>query len=176
MVVLRVIELGGRQNLGGDGAVARRLQPLLECVAGSFRRLALLVAVTVDAGAILRADIVALAHALRRIVVLPENLQQIVVADCVRVEDHEHDLGVCGHAGADFAVGRIRGMAGGVSDGRAVHPGELPEFLLGAPKAAHCEHRLGEALGKGRHDPVPIDEMHVWDGHAFSSTGERPGG
>src|SRR6266581_7633393 len=85
MVVLGVVELGRRLDLRRDRAVSRRGQLLLERVARSLGRAPLIVVRVVDAGPVLRAGIVPLPHALRRIVVLPEHFQQIVVADRLRI-------------------------------------------------------------------------------------------
>src|SRR5947209_1944358 len=82
-------------------------------------------------------DVIALPHALRRIVVLPEDLQQLPVADHLRIEHDEHDLVVPGHARADLAVRRVRCMTAGVPDRGAVDAAKLPEFPLGAPEAPH---------------------------------------
>ena len=62
--------------------------------------------VAVDAGAVLRADVVALAHALRRVVVLPEDAQHLLVARLRGIEHDEHDLVVPGAAAAHLFVGR----------------------------------------------------------------------
>ena len=86
-------------------------------------------------------DVVPLPHPLRRIVIFPEDLHQIFVADRFRIEDDEDDFGMAGHAGADLAVRGIRRMARGVADGGRVHAGQLPEFFLGAPETSHREHR-----------------------------------
>src|SRR5690606_31471073 len=69
----------------------------------------------VDGRAVLRADVVALPHALRRVVVLPEHLQQLFVGDPLRVVDHQHDLGVPGAPGADLLVRRVRREPTGVA-------------------------------------------------------------
>src|SRR6185436_14302070 len=74
MIVLGEIEFARWRNLGGDGAETLRGQRLL---VRSLRRvggLALRIARGVDRRAILGADIVALAHALRRVVIFPERL------------------------------------------------------------------------------------------------------
>ena len=52
----------------------------------------------VDGRAVLRADIVALAHALGRVVQFPEHGQQFTVAHFALVEDHQHNFGVPGQA------------------------------------------------------------------------------
>src|SRR4030095_1709256 len=75
VVLLGVVELRRRQHFGGDLTVADGCQPLLIRVARSLRGVLLFVVVIVDAGAVLRADVVALPHTLRRIVILPAHLQ-----------------------------------------------------------------------------------------------------
>src|SRR5262245_49894140 len=86
VVVLGVVELRRRQNLGRDRPVAGLRERPLVLVARSLRGGALRLVVEIDPGAILRADVVALAHALRRIVALPERLQQVVVRHLRRIE------------------------------------------------------------------------------------------
>src|SRR3954453_7920500 len=75
MVVLGVVELRRRQDLGRDRPVTGPLQFCLKRVTRRFGGPTLVVAVIVDAGPVLRADVVALAHALGGVVVLPERLQ-----------------------------------------------------------------------------------------------------
>ena len=142
MVVLGVVELGRVHDLGRDLAVAGLAQPL----AGSSSRdaergLALRVRGHVDPGAVLGADVVALAHALGRVVALPEQAQQLVVGDLLRAVDHEHDLVVAGAPAADLLVGGVRRVAAGVADRRRVDARRLPEAALGAPEAAQPEDR-----------------------------------
>ena len=72
----------------------RGAQHLLEAVAPALGCRLLGIGARVDRRAVLRADVVALTHALRRVVVLPEHLEQVLVADHRRVEDHEDRLGV----------------------------------------------------------------------------------
>src|SRR5215207_5025797 len=96
VVVLGKVELGRRQNLGRDRTVTGLGERLLVLAARPFRRLPLRLVVVVNAGAVLRADVVALPHALRRVVALPEHLQQVLVGHLLRVEDHEHHFVVAG--------------------------------------------------------------------------------
>ena len=110
VVILRIVEGGSFGDLGGDGPVALFGEPLLVDIARSQRGLLLLVAVGVDAGAVLGAHVVALTHSLRRIVVLPEYPQQIRVRDSIRIEDDLDDLGVPGHPRADLPVRGILGV------------------------------------------------------------------
>src|SRR6185295_881699 len=95
-------------------------QLFLERVARGLGGALLFGVLEIDARAILRADVVALAHPLRRIVALPEDLQELGIADDLRIEYHEHDFVVPRHASADFAIGRVRRRAAGIADGRAV--------------------------------------------------------
>src|SRR4051794_6356015 len=74
VVVLGEIELRRVDNLGGDGAVAVGREHLLVGRLGGLRGAALGRRSNINAGAILRAYVVALAHALRGIVALPEGL------------------------------------------------------------------------------------------------------
>src|SRR6266540_1420805 len=88
VVVLGVEELGGLADLGGDLASAGAAQDVLVRVARGPGALALQLAVRVDRAAVLRADVVALAHALGGIVALPECLQDLLVGHDRRVEHH----------------------------------------------------------------------------------------
>ena len=77
VIVLGEIEFRRRQDLGGDGAEPLRGE---RASIGRLRGLGgfpLRLGIVIDARAILRADIVALAHALGRVVALPEQLQQL---------------------------------------------------------------------------------------------------
>src|SRR5207247_7734391 len=154
MIVLGVVALGRRLDLGRDRAVSRRGQLLLKRVTRSLGRALLIVVRVVDARPVLRAGIVSLSHALRRIVTLPEHLQQIVVTDRLRIEHDEHDLVVTGHARADFTIRRVRRRSCGVSDRGAVHAAKLPELPLRAPETAHPDDRAPETIGQRRGEAV----------------------
>src|SRR5271169_6090463 len=154
VVVLRVIELGSGQNLGRDGAVTRGGKLPLECRFRGLGRRALRVVQRIDAGAVLRASVVPLPHALRRIVVFPEQFQQRVVRDHRGIEDDENHLAVPRAARADLAIRGVRREARGVADGGREHAALLPEFLLGSPEAAHAEKRALHPFGKGRFERV----------------------
>src|SRR5262245_23892039 len=96
VVVLREVEGRRLADLGGDRAEAGLAERARVGVARRLGRLALRLAVGVDGRAVLGADVVALAHALRGVVALPEDLQQRVVRDSRRIEHHLHHLGVPG--------------------------------------------------------------------------------
>src|SRR3954452_5889942 len=76
MVVLGEIEFRSIDDLGRDDAIAFGLDALLIDGLRGLGGLPLRRRVHVDSRAILRPDIVALAHPLGRIVALPEHLQQ----------------------------------------------------------------------------------------------------
>src|SRR5512139_153235 len=75
VVVLGEVERAGRHDLGGDVAVAALPQPRREGRPRLLGGLSLGVRRDVDRRAVLRADVVALAEALRRVVLLPEHLE-----------------------------------------------------------------------------------------------------
>src|SRR5690606_7006596 len=104
VVILGVVERPRVANLGRDPSAPGRRQPLLIRREARERRVALLVVVRVDARAVLRADVRALPHALRRIVRLPEVLQQRLVRDPLGLVDDEHHLGVARPPAAYFLV------------------------------------------------------------------------
>src|SRR4051794_13232698 len=153
VVVLGVVEVLERGDLRRDLAVAAAVQLPLEDALRRLGRLALSVARRVDRRAVLGAHVVALAHSLCRVVVLPEALQQRLVARLLRVEDDEHGLGVARPRAADLVVGRVRREAARVPDGRRVDTRRLPEDALRTPEAAQSEHGLLEARPERRGDP-----------------------
>ena len=120
-----------RPGLGASsvviGAVTRPARaPTLARLRGE-RRLVLGVGRPVERRAVLGADIVALAHALGRVMSLPERPEQLVVGDLARVVGDEDDLGVAGTAGARLLIGRVGRRAAGVADGGRVDAGQRPE-------------------------------------------------
>src|SRR5262249_52388593 len=130
VVLLGVVELRRRHDLGHDRAVACVGELDLKPVARGVRGATLVFPEIVDAGTVLRPDIVALPHALCGIVILPEYLQQLFVGDDFRIEYNEDDFGVAGHPRAHFFVRRVWRRAGGVPDGRRVDAAERPELPL----------------------------------------------
>ncbi len=72
MIILGVIKGGGRKNLGGDLTVARISKALLVLIPGFAGCQMLLFGEPVNTTAVLGAHIVALTHALGRIVSLPK--------------------------------------------------------------------------------------------------------
>ncbi len=116
MFVFGVVEGGGWEDFGGDGAVAGGGELLLVGVAGGFSELAEFGVGDVDAGAVLGAVVVALAEALGWVVAFPEGLEELLERYFFGVVDDADDFVVAGESGADFAVGGVGGVAGGVAD------------------------------------------------------------
>src|SRR5262249_39765864 len=140
VIVLGKIEFGGVEYLGCDHAIAFGSERLFEGRLRGLCSVALLRRIDIDAGSILRTDVIALAHPLRRVVIFPERLQQLLVGDLLRIVDDKDDLVVPGPAGADLLIGRIGSLPGRVTncshiDGIA----EFPELALSPPKAAHAK-------------------------------------
>src|SRR5580692_1376423 len=94
VILLGIKKRGSGTDFGGDGAESRAGQLALKVLAGLFRQLLLLIAVGVNGRAVLCADIVALAHALGGVVMLPEGLQQVLVGSHFGVENDLDDFGV----------------------------------------------------------------------------------
>src|SRR5437867_8880497 len=86
MIALGVVELRRVDDLGGDAAVAGRAQRALIGVARGLGDAPLLGRERVDAGAVLRADVVALPPALPVTVRLPAHLEPPLVRDRVGVQ------------------------------------------------------------------------------------------
>src|SRR6478609_1034506 len=144
-VVVR--RLAGGADLGGDLADAAAGELLAVGLGQLTRGLLLLGGRPVDRGAVLGADVVALAHALGRVVDLEELLDQVGVGHLGGVEDDPDGLGVAGPAAAHLVVGRVGRAAAGVADRRRPDTGDLPVDLLRAPEAAEAEDRDLEAVG-----------------------------
>ena len=124
-------------HLGGDG---RAKQLVLRHLADhGVGDLAVFGVVVVDAAAVLRAHIVALAVEGGRVVGVEEDFQDFFQADLVGIERQAHHLGMAGVALADLLVRGVDGVAVGVA---AFHVGDAThavEHGLGAPEAAAAQ-------------------------------------
>jgi hypothetical protein len=158
VVGLGEIERPGLGDLGGDAAATVGSERLLVGIPGAQRRGALGFGCPVDGRAVLRAGIVALAHALRRVVRFPEHLEEVAIGHHVGLKDHHHRLGMAGHAAAHLLIGGI-----GRDPSHVAHRGDpnarnLPEPSLGAPVAAEREigdvatRRVGAVKRTAGHD------------------------
>src|SRR5204863_8067435 len=135
--------------------------------------LALLVAVIVGAGSILRPDVVPLPHALRRIVTFPEHLYQVRVRDLAWIENDEHGLGMPGRPAANLAIRGIRRVSGGVADGGRVDARRLPELFLGSPETAESEHRALQPFRKWRLEAGAVHVMLCGNWHFLGTPRQR---
>ena len=106
---------------------------------------------------------------------LPEQLEELLVADPRRIEDDADGLGVAGLARADLLVRRVWSEATLVADGGDDHAWLLPVHLLLAPEAAQRE--LGDlaALGVGRLQRLVVDEAALGGGNRLGAAAERVG-
>src|SRR5262249_39791703 len=150
VVALCVVEGRGVRDLRRDRPVPGRGERFLVPGARGFRRLPLGWGEAIDRGAVLGADVVSLSHSLRRVVVLPEDAQHLLVARLLRIEDGENDLRVTREPRAHLLVRRIRRGAARVADGGREDSRCLPELALRAPEAAHADEYLLQPVGERR--------------------------
>src|SRR6266478_3083673 len=137
MIILGEIEFAGRRDLRGDGAEALCSQRLLIGGSGRIRGFALRVIERVDRGTILRPDVIALTHALRRVVTFPKCLQQLLVGDFPGIEHNQHRFGMTGTARTHLLVSRVCGVAASVAHSGGIDTiAKFPEFALSAPETA----------------------------------------
>src|SRR5262249_55554811 len=147
VIVLGEVERRRIEDFRCDRTEAPRLELALVLRFRGLGGFALYGRERVDAGAVLRAHVVALAHALGRIVVFPERLEQLLVRDLLRVIDHQNHLVVPGAAGANLLVRRVGRVATGVADGGDVNAiTQFPELAFCSPATAPAEHRRLESL------------------------------
>src|SRR5205085_3634555 len=138
VVVLGRVERLCRLDHRDDGLAIVRLLLRLR----SRRDLLLLGIVEEDHRAVLVADVPALAVELGRVVLGPEDLEQLLVRDLLRVVGDLDDLRVAGRVGADVLVGRVLERAALVADLCPGYAVELAERGLHAPEAAGAERCL----------------------------------
>src|SRR5690606_40838086 len=108
-------------------------------------------------------DIIALSHALGRVVGLPECAQQLWIRHLRGIIDNQHHLVVTGTCRTDFLIGWIRCMSCGIANRRDIHTRQLPEFAFRPPKAAETEQRRLEPSRKWRFYGVAVDIMPLRD-------------
>src|SRR4029078_11447278 len=105
-----------------------------------------------DLGPILGPSVIALTHALGRVVVLPEDLEELLVRDLRWIADDAQRLRMRGLARARLVVRRVRCRAALVPDRRRPDARLLPERLFLAPEAAERELRDVEVVRIGDAD------------------------
>jgi len=107
MIIFCIIEFGSRLYLRSNRSKSPCCQLLLVEITGSLCQTLLLIIIGVDARAILGPSVVALSHALRRIMVLPEQCKQVDVGDLVWTEDHPDYFSVASRPTAHLLVSWI---------------------------------------------------------------------
>src|SRR5262245_3644204 len=93
-----------------------------------------------------------------RVDVVPEDVEELLVADRARVVDDLDRFGVTRATRRDLLVRGILGLAAGVADRRRDHPRELLEGRLHAPETATSEGRSGARRGLVRPGWEPADQ------------------
>src|SRR5690606_9254067 len=154
-----VIEMWCPGNFGSDLAETVLIQLGLETLLAVARLGQLLIVEAVNGGTVLGADVVALTHALSRVVNLPEQLEQFLVGNFLWVEYHQHGFRMAGQAGTDFFVGRVGRNSAGIAHGRRPDARLLPETSFRAPETALGEHCLLQMCREGRLQRIAIDEV-----------------
>jgi len=139
MIVLGEIKGLSRGNLAGDLAIAALAEFDLVGRLRGLRHDRLFVAGDIDTRAVLGADIVALAHALGRVVTFPEYLHQPGKGHDLRIVDHPDRLRMAGPARADLFIGGVGREALLIADSRHDHARNLPQDPLHTPEAPHGE-------------------------------------
>src|SRR5829696_3335983 len=166
VVGLGIVERASGRNLRGNRIVTGTPKRLLVGVTALLSGPTLLVTRVVDCRAVLRADVVALTHPLRRVMGLPEHCEQFPVGDLLRIEDDEHGLGVPGSSATNLLIGRVRCEAARVADCCRVNALDLPEFTLGPPEAAEAEDSGAHTLGEGRLEGCAEHGMPLGNGES----------
>lgn len=139
MIFLGGIELRGGDDLGHDGLFEAPLQSLL----GFFRELLLGFIMIEDGGAILVSEVAELPVGRERIDVVPEGVEQFLVADFLRILGYPHGLGVAGAAGNDLVVGRVLFRAAGEARHSREYAFHFVEKQLHRPETSADKSRLG---------------------------------
>ena len=147
MVLFGFIERTGRHDCGLDRLLEAFRNRRLRC----FRERALLVAVIEDRAAVLVAVVAELPILCQRIDVVPEHVEQLLIAHLGRVVHDLHCFGVAGAAARDLLVAGIGGAPAGIARGGADHAFDLVEIGLYAPETA-----AGEGYSHGLLRPAPL--------------------
>src|SRR5262245_7962736 len=148
MVLFGFVERAGRHDRGRNGLLEAFRNRHLR----GLRQRALLVAVIEDRAAILVAGVAELPILRQRIDVVPEHVEQLLIAHLGRVVHDLHRFGVAGAAARYLLVAGIGVVPAGIARGGADHTLDLVEIGLYAPETA-----AGEGCSRGllRSAPLP---------------------
>src|SRR6185503_11856384 len=134
-----VVALGGVERAGGQDERGHLAELADDARLARFGGAALLVAVHEDGGAVLRPLVAELPLVVARVDVVPEDVEQLLVARLGRVVGHFDRLEVAGPVRRDLLVSGVLLVAAGVAGDDREHAGLPLERVLGAPEAAHGE-------------------------------------
>jgi uncharacterized membrane protein (UPF0127 family) len=135
MVFLGAPEGLGRRDLCDDGAGESRLRS----ITGGFRFGFLLGCVEENRGAILGADVRPLPVQRGWVVIIPEDFEQVVIADDLGIESDLDYFGVTGAIRTNVFIGGMFQLAAGVANLRRFHAGQTAECGFHPPKTAGTE-------------------------------------
>ena len=135
MVALGLVEFRQRGNLRHDGRTELSLRGLLGLLGGDT----LSVAVIENHRAILRAGVSPLPVERGRIMRRPEDIQQTLERELLRVELDLRHLRVAGGAGANVFVGRVLLFAARVAARHGLHAVEPLKHRFGTPETAAAQ-------------------------------------
>ena len=119
------------------------------------------------------ADIIALPHALRGVVVFPKYLQNFVKGNQLRVKHHLHHFIMAGLAAAYFFIARIGRKTRCIADLRGINALSLPKFALCPPKATHADNHRLHSVRPGRNHWRAQYKMLFRHRHVHVAPGQR---
>ena len=154
VIFFRAIELGCRNNFSDD----RPGKPtgLIQLLPGSQRDFFLSGVGEENGAPILGTSVGAGPIARGRIVMVPEDGQQLIVRNVPGIIGNANGFGMTSLTGADFVVGRMLGMATGVPNFRDQHPLGLAQCFFNSPEAAGRKNR---SLGRNKFQRDRIDTI-----------------
>ena len=133
MVALSRVKNTDRGYLGDDFTIVNFLVELVLVLNGDFL---LLVVFVKDRRSVLGALVVALLVERRRVVGLPVDFQQLGKRDDLGIKLDLNDLSMARRPRADFLIGRILGLATGVTRDDLFNPFDPLKYSFGAPEAS----------------------------------------
>ena len=113
----------------------------------------------VNGGTVLTAAVVALPHALGRIMGFPKCPEQGLKTHYCRIIEYQHHFGVTGAAAANILIAGVCGDPTGIAHCGTEDPGQLPKQALGTPKAAEAKYCPSQMIRQRRHDWIAGDNM-----------------
>ena len=137
MVIFGPVEVGSRNNHGGDGP--GELTGFFELGFGFLRGFFLFAGGEEDGAPVLGTNVGALPVQHGGVVVFPKNVEELGVGDVGRVVGDADGFGVAGAVGADVPVGWVLRGATGVADFGDEDTFGLPEGFFHAPEATGGE-------------------------------------